>query len=128
MFPMVTKLLLIERDMFQVTLNTFLHFLEKSRHSFKTLDSKKVGRKHAKVVPKEAKGGPGDQNRHKNDKNTVLEPTSGKGTENAWKWRPSGPQKVCFRARGATFFTISTDPRNESPKGPKYLLKWSLNR
>ena len=54
MFPMVTKLSLIERDMFQVTLNPFLHFLEKSRHSFKTLNSKKVGRKHAKVAPKEA--------------------------------------------------------------------------
>ena len=44
MFPMVTRLLVIERVMFQVPLNTFLDCFEKCGHSFKTLDFKRLGK------------------------------------------------------------------------------------
>ena len=56
MFPMVTKLLLIERDMFEVPLNTLMHFIifAKSGHSLKTLYSSRVSTKSANLASKGA--------------------------------------------------------------------------
>ena len=51
---MVTKLLFIERDMFEAPFNIFLNLFATSGLSFKILDSKKGQQKHAKFAPKGA--------------------------------------------------------------------------
>ena len=76
---------------------------------------------HRKSEPKgRPMEGRGHHNRPKNDKNGALEPTSGIVTEKACKWR-ARPQRKKIRARGAMFFTIATDCRNDHPKSQKSL-------